>query len=339
MLSLPKEAPDPIQPVESFYNQLLNVFVTKNFERRCATEHEKIGYKTFIQTLVQTYLFEPANFSSHMTANNQTTNFYVNGKKPNSLHPYNVEFRRTDDAIQIIPGCLDVDYCVGICDSTGHVFLKHEGSFKCNHCCRSICITCKFEEVNEAGEKKIYCSNCFKEEILSPDSSNNTTNTLTNIYISRETMRAALATVGTEVLATDNYVDVNDLYDALVENNGAVYDGRILSESVTIPEKPSSFLNTMHTITSFDIRNGGRYIHDDNLSTRQIIEITKLLASLVMIEQMNNNTRNNETYHVLPKMIIEFVKKSRVNSGYRLCKRAVRHALDAQANHIFNAKI
>ena len=54
-------------------------------------------------------------------------------------------------------------------------------------------------------------------------------------------MRAALAAVGMEVLATNNDVYVNHLYDALVENNGAVYDGNTLSNHITIPDETSLF--------------------------------------------------------------------------------------------------
>ena len=74
--------------------------------KKNATECEKLGFKSFIQTLVQVYLFKPTNFLSHVNENHQTNKNYIHGKKAESLHPYNADFKRTDD-----------------------VFFKHEGMF------------------------------------------------------------------------------------------------------------------------------------------------------------------------------------------------------------------
>ena len=65
------------------------------------------------------------------------------------------------------------------------------------------------------------------------------------------------------------------------------------------------------------------------------MEVTSLLADLIKID--HNETDGGSTYRVLPKIIIDFSKKAWTNSGYRLCKRACRHAMDPKSVDIFFA--
>ena len=63
-----------------------------------------------------------------------------------------------------------------------------------------------------------------------------------------------------------------------------------------------------------------------------------MLADLVKINNNQIEGTVGSTYRVFPNIIIDFVSKARRNSGYRLCKRACRHALDPKSSDIFFAK-
>ena len=157
-----------------------------------------------------------------------------------------------------------------------------------------VCCTCKFEEKLEErlNEKKILCSNCYTELMSAQQT---TTTALTEEYISRQEMVVVLAAVGSEVRATGSYVDIYELYDALIVNKKAAFDSNALFRQVSVPEQSSSFLDSIEFISKFDILNGGRYMHELCLMIQQKIEITKLLAELVTFN--NNRNENNLFSH------------------------------------------
>ena len=131
---------------ESSYDQLLNYYGkkwesrNKNTTRTCE-EIEK--YKKMINTLVETYLFEPANCVNIP----HDSNIYIHNTYPVSLHPYNNGFDRNDPSISIdmVDCFFYCCYCVGPGNGK-HVFLRMEGVVNCFRCNRDVCSTCRFKK-------------------------------------------------------------------------------------------------------------------------------------------------------------------------------------------------
>ena len=93
-----------------------------------------------INTLVETYLFEPANCVNIP----HDSNIYIHNTYPVSLHPYNNGFDRNDPSISIdmVDCFFYCCYCVGPGNGK-HVFLRMEGVVNCFRCNRDICSTCR----------------------------------------------------------------------------------------------------------------------------------------------------------------------------------------------------
>ena len=49
-----------------------------------------------------------------------------------------------------------------------------------------------------------------------------------------------------------------------------------------------------------------------------------------MTQKRTNRQKDSAVYDAIPEMFIEFAKKSRVDSGFRLLSRMVRHAFDSR---------
>ena len=149
-------------------------------------------------------------------------------------------------------------------------------------------------------------------------------------------MTNSLRSVGMEVRNTDELRDIINIHEAVILKKTSIYNTENNHDNISIPEQSSTYLKQLKVITNFHLRNGGQYISDTDLNINEKIEITYLLAALVDIDN-NRNQHTIETYKVLPEILIKFSTMARQHSGYRLCKRAIRHALDPQAIDIFDA--
>ena len=100
---------------------------------------------------------------------------------------------------------------------------------------------------------------------------------------------------------------------------------------VDLPEEQSIYLDYLEQVTEFEIKNGGRYMSNKKMTFDDKIEVTRILTELVIMDESTISNDENKSYRVVPKIIRNFAERSRVHSGYRLCKRAIRHAMDHNA--------
>jgi hypothetical protein len=204
-----------------------------------------------------------------------------------------------------------------------------EGVVECHGCKRCVCPTCN---VNASiGNEKVIrmcCIECYGHERCFPTDTIELTE-----HVSLGDKLEALASIGTQMRQTDSIDDIDDNYEALIINKQAVYNGQNLLNRVKYPTENSSYLKKeIEKICTFDICKGGRFFSSNDLNIEQKIELTKLLADLVDVPKANRNECT--TYHVIPTLIRLFAEGCRVYCGFRLLKRAIRHAMDPHAHDI-----
>ena len=87
------------------------------------------------------------------------------------------------------------------------------------------------------------------------------------------------------------------------------------------------------------IEEGGKFIAQESLKNH-LSSVIKCLSNFVDIGDGSNRytTFDSDVYKVLPKMCVEIANNSRIDSGYRLLMRCVRHAVDSKAYNIDRAK-
>ena len=68
---------------------------------------------------------------------------------------------------------------------------------------------------------------------------------------------------------------------------------------------------------------------NNDINFEEKIELTGLLTELIIMDATPTNNEN-AIYSVIPRIIRQF-SGARVHSGFRLCKRAIRHAMDPKA--------
>jgi predicted DNA-binding protein YlxM (UPF0122 family) len=318
---------------ESMYDVLFKIFLEskkkeyKKQKKMTMSEIDLVAYKKMINIFIESYLYEPANYViGDIVDQQQSTSLYMTGDYPSSLHPYNNGFDRKDPRVATaeVDCCVDVCYCVGVGDGY-HLFMAAEGIVVCDCCSSVVCLLCSSEIKKENNNASVrYCMDCYGEKRCIPNEE-----TLTN-HVSRIEKIQALATVGVALVVDDDINDIDDIYETLITNKQAVY-GENITQQIKYPTYPSTYLTSgTKKISPFDVANGGRFFQDNNITIQQKIQLTMLLTELVTLPTKVNNNESN-TYQIIPNIIKKFAEGSRVGSGFRLCKRAVRHAMDPRS--------
>ena len=112
---------------------------------------------------------------------------------------------------------------------------------------------------------------------------------------------------------------------------------------VKYPLYPTSELNNptkWKEIYEIDLSKGGMFLAEPVLKDH-LPDLLALLASFVTYtkEKRTDWVKDPSVYDALPNMIIHFAKNSRIDSGYRLLERCVRHGHDPKMESLFNSKI
>lgn len=129
-----------------------------------------------------------------------------------------------------------------------------------------------------------------------------------------------------------NIEEVEDAY-AMRE----VVDARIKEQfnGVPFPLHKSSDMDTENhwtAIQDIDLADGGSFISDPDLDPNHLPGILALFASLVTFQSKKRTdwVKEHAVYDTMPELFISFAEKSRVDSGYRLLGRTIRHAFDSR---------
>ena len=141
-----------------------------------------------------------------------------------------------------------------------------------------------------------------------------------------------------------NYPGANELSMTDVEE---VYDSCMLSvinheqllSGVKYPLYPTKDIeeqskwSKIHTI---QFKDGGTFVSNPELM-EHLPEILKLFSSFVQYERKKQTSwvKDPTVYDALPAMIINIAQHSRIDSGYRLLARCVRHGHDPKMQSLF----
>jgi hypothetical protein len=301
---------------------------------------EATKYSKMIDTFVDAFMFEPTN----TTNNKHEALTYIHYPPPGGkLHPYIKEFsthpslnqnvstqeeeEEVDCSMNTEDDCLR---CAGVGEYP-HLFMMAEGYSHCSECKVRLCLQCTFQK--EKGEKHL-CVHCLLPEVAVSREQ------IQRTEISSSELKDKLRTVGIEATNNDTYDDMLDMYESRIEN---MTHDETMMEKITAPAKPASYLQDLkkNKISSFDFSEGGDFLVDANLTPMQVLELLKILTSLVTMYKDDGDTTKSKTmkrtYKLVPTTIILFAEAARLHSGYRLVWRCIRHAIDPQTHSIVEA--
>jgi hypothetical protein len=214
-------------------------------------------YIKMIETFVESYLYEPANYLVEVPENlsSPNENLYITDY-PTKLHPYNKGFEQSDPLITV-RGVDEYANEIGHCCGYGegdHIFLLNEGHQICIGCHNMNCGTCTIldNKRNNNNSEASSCLMCYGE-IRSVDVDDTE---LTNIVTVHD-MSRALAQVGQSVRSTDDEGEIEDLYEIMIARKQAIYNGVNLKEKILYPTQKSTYQSEMKKISEIKIKDGG----------------------------------------------------------------------------------
>ena len=135
-----------------------------------------------------------------------------------------------------------------------------------------------------------------------------------------------------------------DIIQGLYDNLELLSLHRRLAGQVTYPIKSSKFLEDIdgsaETLLKFNFyEEGGKFIGDPSIR-QDLCGVLKCLGNFVKFGDGSKKYTDfdSELYRILPEIFIDIANKSRIDSGYRLLMRCVRHVIDCKSHDIKHAK-
>ena len=287
---------------------------------------------------------------------------YVTQAMPTSLAKYVNNFAVADDSIIEIRDGAPLCFCKGTRTSsaTGHFFPKYEGIWKCHLCNHNFCQTCSFiPEVDNKKNDIVYkngcenamCIDCFQYHRLG-----NEHKKLEKNLKSESEMNAELnQKFGLQLNDRSAiFSETLDIYDAYISSPDNIHDRQMecVRKKVKFPLFPSKSLDCDNDDGSgpiirngkvFKLKNGGRFISDTELiKDEEVAQVLDLFASFLEVDpskHIHESPSDVGQYHYLPNMILNLAYQSRVDSGFRLLKRCVRHTFNDITPSIMETKV
>ena len=139
-----------------------------------------------------------------------------------------------------------------------------------------------------------------------------------------------------------NFDSVDDLTHEEVEDFYEVRDiitARIdeMAEAVPFPLYATNELdgdNHWSDVIDIDLVDGGSFINDPDLDSKHLQESfdSLVFGSLVRFvsAKRTDHVKDSPIYDAMPEMLILFAEKCRMDSGFRLLARTVRHSFDSR---------
>ena len=287
----------------------------------------------------------------------ETRHPYVTDEMPSSLARYVKSFKM-DGSIQIKDGA-SLCRCSGTSSTRGHFFPRFEGTWKCNLCNANFCKTCAY--VPDLDNKKktkqyykydcedAYCIDCFKYHRLGNDNDSMTTNSLSEAEMSVE-LNAKFGVQLNDKSAT--FGETLDIYEAYINSPDNIHDHhlRLVREKIKFPLFASTTLDDVDpqcpiskTGKKFNLKNGGRFISDSSLvKDEELPEILDLFASFLEVDpkkHVHENKSDIGQFGYLPNVILNLAYHSRIDSGFRLVKRCVRHTFNINTPPLIDTSV
>ena len=286
--------------------------------------------KEVMHTFIDALIYEPTNEVADPSNTDgvgdkpMPCRSYID-EPPVKLPMYLEEYAVPDYYTEIFDGP-EIAVCKGV-GARCHKFLCADGYIKCKSCDDIVCNHCTAKI-----EDNSYCLTCYVAELFVPDIDVEEGKTISDM---REELASIYGAENTKDITVD---EVEDMY-ALKE----IATARIkkLFDDVAFPKFPSSELDAKvssqwDTIMGINFGEGGAFISDPDLKPEYLPGILDLFSSLVRFESKirTNWVKDPMVYDAMSFMFIDFVQKSRVDDGYRLLMRCVRHAFDSRCKSL-----
>ncbi|EJK48707.1 hypothetical protein THAOC_32473 [Thalassiosira oceanica] len=249
---------------------------------------------------------------------------YMNNRAPKKLAEYCREFRAEGTVMEEGPAMSE---CCGV-GGRAHRFLTATGCFECVKCKADGRKTNMCQSCLEKIDDEPYCLGCYAGSLLVPEADSEDARAIAE-------KRAELSSNGVEHVNECSVEEVNDLYE-----QREVATARITGKTSQVPfplypteelDKPQS--DHWTPLIDINLKEGGSFIGDPDLKSEHAPKVLEFFASLVDIQSSKKRTDHKvepAIYKVMPETCIEIASKSRLDSGYRVMCRAVRHNLDSK---------
>jgi len=312
----PKAADDALKAIDNMYSdddERNELFLSKLVEYAGCDVKDKSAILCFAQSLI----YETSTVG------------YIHGP-PRELYTYLEEFK-DPSVTRIISNGPKVLECAGV-NGNRHKFLEAEGTYSCSTCGVLLCRHCRFDDSAKAPDSEVKCMPCVRGLVAPGDAA---------CLPTENKMRMAITERKIQVPADATYAEVLNLYEEYVEDSSLDVFCNPISEvkyplcSPAVLHPSSSAIIRMKHVS---MRDFGHLVRDEEISVQHIAELIHLIASLVDVD--TTMIKNCATYrNILSKNIISFAENSRVHTGERLCKRAIRHAMDPACPDIIEGTV
>ena len=283
--------------------------------------------KDIVHTYIRALIYEPTNVKgTDDDANDDMERTYLGDAPPTRLPSYLEEFAYGD--ITEIHHRVKVEECKGVGGSS-HKFLSADGFDKCEVCDEIVCIHCR-----DTIDGKTHCLPCFAAESLVPES--DIAEGGTPITVMRE-----------ELYRKHGVEKVNELTVEEVEEMYAIKEiatSRIKDQlgGVPFPLHPTCEMTSNETehwttiVEDVNFGEGGAFISDPDFNPQYLPGTLSLFASLVSFETEKRTdwVHDPAIFDAIPSTLIDMAQHSRLDDGYRLLKRCIRHAFDSRCKSI-----
>lgn len=281
-----------------------------------------------VDTYIDSLIYEPTNLMPEGMDEENPAKTYLFGP-PTRLPKYLEQFSIDDEFKEknVYEGP-HISNCKGVGDHQ-HQFLSSTGVSTCHKCGDVVCSHCQ-----ESIGKDVHCLECFATESIVPQSGCESSKSIADM---RRELKDKYNFDGVNDLQSDEVEDAYEMMEFLRDYS------RHADESVPFPlyetaEMDGDAPTKWEELLEIDFREGGSFLAEPDLNAADIPKVLHLFASLVRFESGKKTEwmRDAAVYESLPALFIKFAENSRVDSGYRLLMRCVRHAFDSRTPPLEN---
>ena len=276
-----------------------------------------------INTYIEALLYEPANANPEIVdgENSAITRTYLFGtpiKLPKYLEDFAVNEAFKSTSIFVGP---DISICKGVGGSQ-HKFLSSDGVKQCFKCKAEVCSHCHEDIANVT-----FCLSCYATESIVPQSGGVGSKSIADMR--QELVKENFD--GAKDLDSDEVEDVHEMMEYLHH-----YRGKEVAVEYPL-YATSEMINDASTewdeIIEINFKEGGAFLAEPTLEAKHVPGVLDLFAALVRFESGKKTEwiKDSAIYDVLPSLFLRFASGSRIDSGYRILMRCVRHAFDSRA--------
>ena len=272
-----------------------------------------------VNAYIKALVHEPSNESiqSSNADEHVKSRTYLLGRPPRRLPKYLAEFAGPDTVIYDGPNIAE---CSGVIGSP-HKFLSADGFHNCTECNHIVCQHCI-----GSMEGNVYCLQCYAQMSLVPLAGEDSG---MPVNMMREQLAEKYDVDNVDELTMDEVEELYAMCEIERERSNNSHS------AVTFPLHPSQEIdNPEHwtTILKVNLACGGVFLADPELDPTYIPGILTFMSSLVYFKAcaQTDDSKTPPIFHSIPALFIDFANNSRVDSGYRILSRMIRHALDSK---------